>query len=299
MHVTFGLSLDSRQGPSRKNSLNEPVVGRMGLLELLETYLGLSRPEETLARRVTSYVGHLKKHADRPRFYSRSLEADSVGTGAKLLAWRDEWRLAGWDGTAPADGPRRLQEMALVEQTAFDDIPPGEAERLFEVLACLATERTPIQSVLLVDPLESFPSVWRRVLDLLPNVSQWQPEPQGHGQLRQLQERAIQALRDGQLRALEGPIADDSVVLARASTRETAEHWLSATCRYRTRQCGGHPGTESVTTDAANAHHEGSQGSTLTVGQYGFSTGPARRHQTRAPDGGSGRTARRPAVGLS
>lgn len=54
-----------------------------------------------------------------------------------------------------------------------------------------------------------------------------------------------------------------------------------------------------VSTDAANAHHEGSQGSTLTAGQYGFSTGQARRHQTCAPDGGSGRTARRSAVGLS
>ena len=231
MHITLGLSLDGRQGPSLKNTLNEPVVGRMGLLGLLEMYLGLSRPEVSQARRVTSYLGHLRRHADRPRFYSRSLEADSVGTSARLLAWRDEWRLAGWDGSTPADGPRRLQEMALVEQSAFGDIPPGEAERLTEVLTSLATERTPIQTVLLVDPLESFPAVWRRVLALLPNVTQWQPEPQGAGQLRQLQERAVQALQDGQLEALASPIADGSVVLVQASTRETAEHWLSATCR--------------------------------------------------------------------
>ena len=103
MHITLGLSLDGRQGPSLKNTLNEPVVGRMGLLGLLEMYLGLSRPEVSQARRVTSYLGHLRRHADRPRFYSRSLEADSVGTSARLLAWRDEWRLAGWDGSTPAD----------------------------------------------------------------------------------------------------------------------------------------------------------------------------------------------------
>lgn len=231
MHITLGLNLDGRQGPSLKNTLNEPVVGRMGLLGLLETYLGLSKPEVSQARRVTSYLGHLRRHADRPRFYSESLEADSVGTSARLLAWRDEWRLAGWDGSAPADSPRRLQEMALVEQSAFGDIPPGEAERLTEVLVSLATERTPIQAVLLVDPLASFPVVWQRVLALLPNVTQWQPEPQGSGQLRQLQERAIRALQDGQLEPLEMPVADGGVVLVQASTRETAEHWLSATSR--------------------------------------------------------------------
>lgn len=157
MHITLGLHLDSHLGPSRKDTLGEPVLGRMGLLGLLETYLGLSHPEATLARRVTSYLGHLSKHADQPCFYSRSLEADSVGTSAKLLEWRDEWRLGGWDGTAPADSPRRLLDMAQVEQSAMGDIPPGEAERLSAVLASLATERTPIESVLLVDPLESFP----------------------------------------------------------------------------------------------------------------------------------------------
>lgn len=38
MHVTFGLSLDARQGASEQNSFNAPVVGRLGLLSLLETY---------------------------------------------------------------------------------------------------------------------------------------------------------------------------------------------------------------------------------------------------------------------
>jgi hypothetical protein len=115
MRITLGLHLDSRQGPSRIDALGEPILGRMGLLGLLETYLGLSRPEVTLAHRITSYLGHLRKHDDQARFYSRSLEADSVGTSAKLLAWRDEWRLGGWNGTAPADSPKRLLDMVQVE----------------------------------------------------------------------------------------------------------------------------------------------------------------------------------------
>ena len=44
MHVTFGLYLDARQGPSPTHRFNQPVVGRLGFLSLLETYLGLAKP---------------------------------------------------------------------------------------------------------------------------------------------------------------------------------------------------------------------------------------------------------------
>lgn len=231
MRITFGLHLDSCQGPSRRNALNEPVVGRLGLLGLLETYLGLSRPDVSAARRVTAYLGHLRQHADSPRFYSRSLEADSVGTAAKLLSWRDEWRLGGWDGTAPAGAPRRLQELALVEQTAVADIPAGEAERLADVLAALAVQRTPIESVVLVDPPESFPLAWRKVLALLPNKVLWHPEPLGAGQLGHLQALAFHATYYRQLEVIDGSIDTDRVMLVQAGSRETAEHWLSAISR--------------------------------------------------------------------
>ncbi|WP_153135333.1 PD-(D/E)XK nuclease family protein [Paraburkholderia agricolaris] len=231
MHIILGLSLDSRLGPSRKDALDQPVVGPMGLLGFLETWLGLSRPEVSAAQRVASYLGHLHRQTGQPRFYGRSLEADGVGTSAKLLSWRDEWRMGGWDGTAPADSPKRLREMAEVEHSAMGNIPPGEAERLAAVLAALETERTPIESVLLVDPLDSFPRLWREVLSRLPDVREWQPEPQGDGLLRALQQHAFEAVTQGELRPLVNPIADGSVVLVQASTREAAEHWLSAHCR--------------------------------------------------------------------
>lgn len=231
MRITLGVHLDSRQGPSRENVFDAPVLGRLGLLDLLETHLGLARLGVSRARRVTRYLGYLRQHEDQPRFYSRSLQADSIGTAAKLLAWRDELLLAGWDGNTPADAPRRLLEMALIEQSASGDIEPGEAERLSIVTTALTQEGTQIESVLLMDPFESFPFAWRKVLALLPNVKLLQYEPQGQGQLRQLQELAIQALRDGHFQALEGPITDSSVLLAQASTREVAEHWFSAFCR--------------------------------------------------------------------
>lgn len=111
MHVTLGLKLDSRLGPSNQDTLDEPVVGPLGLLGLLETWLGLSRPDVSVAQRVTSYLGHLRKQAAPSWFYSRSLQADSVGTSAKLLSWRDDWRLGGWNGAVPAGSPCRLVEL--------------------------------------------------------------------------------------------------------------------------------------------------------------------------------------------
>ncbi|WP_343654269.1 PD-(D/E)XK nuclease family protein [Paraburkholderia caribensis] len=228
MRIIFGLGLDSHRGPSSENSFNSPTVGPLGLLDLLETYLGLARPRVSAARRVTAYLGHLRQHDDGGRFYSASLHADSVGTAAKLLGWRDELRLGGWNGSSFDDSPRRIQELAQVERTAHGDIAPGQAERLAAVEYKLATERTPIDSVVLVDPLETFPLAWRRVLTLLPAVAEWEAQPHGHGELRALQELAGRAVYEGKLPGILPAASDGTVTLVQATSRATAEHWLSA-----------------------------------------------------------------------
>lgn len=137
MHVTFGLFLDARQGPSLMNLFNSPVVGRLGFLSLLETYLGLSAPETSTSKRVAVYCGLLLAHDNNSRFYSESLKTDSIGTAARLLAWRDEWRLGGWNGSAQPTHPSRLQELAAIEKEALEVLPPGEAERLNLVIQAL------------------------------------------------------------------------------------------------------------------------------------------------------------------
>ena len=228
MHVTFGLSLDARQGPSLQNSFNAPVVGRLGFLSLLETYLGLAKPEVAAAQRVAIYMGHLQRHDDGTRFYSASMRVDSVGTAAKLLSWRDEWLLGGWRGTALASHPVRLRELALVESTAVS-IPAGEATRLQLVEEMLKkTGPSPIASVSLVDPLEDFPSLWRRVLACLPGVEVKNPIPHGEGALRALQEKAILVMSGKEPLSNIPSIEDGSVQLVRTLSFFTAEHWLSA-----------------------------------------------------------------------
>lgn len=228
MHITFGLFLDSRQGPSPTNFFNTPIVGRLGFLSLLETYLGLSAPEASKARRVAIYSGLLRVHDNNSRFYSESLKADSIGTAARLLAWRDEWRLGGWDGSANPEHPSRIQELASIEKAALETLPPGEAERLHLVMQALsASGPGPIKSVHLVDPPEDFPLLWRQVLERLPAVEVRLPEPQGAGQLRALQEQALTVLAGGSAGNLTAQ-TDGSVLLVRALAATTAEHWLSA-----------------------------------------------------------------------
>lgn len=228
MHVTFGLYLDARQGPSPTNYFNQPVVGRLGFLSLLETHLGLAKPDVTSARRVAVYSGLLRAHDNGGRFYSESFQADSIGTAARLLAWRDEWRLGGWGGNAQPEHPLRLRELAAIETAAAGTLPAGEAERLLLVKQALqATGPGPIKSLQLVDPLEDFPVLWRQVIELLPEVQVLLPAPQGTGSLRLVQEQAL-ALIAGDASAKPDLPTDGSVRLIRSLSVTTAEHWLSA-----------------------------------------------------------------------
>jgi len=107
LHITFGLDLDACQGPSPEDHLARPVVGRLGMLSLLETWLGLATPEVGHARRVAVYLGALRQVDGPQRFYHRSLAADDVGTAAHLLDWRDTWALAGWAGQGSEAAPPR------------------------------------------------------------------------------------------------------------------------------------------------------------------------------------------------
>lgn len=233
MHVTFGLFLDARQGPSATRFFNSPVVGRLGFLSLLETYLGLSAPEASTAKRVAIYSGLLRAYDNGSRFYSESLKADSLGTAARLLAWRDEWRLGGWDGSANPEHPSRIQELAAIEKATLETLPPGEAERVQQVVEALTMFGPgPIKSVHVVDPPEDFPFLWRQVLERLPAVEVRLPEPQGVGQLRAVQEHALNVLTGDAADAL-GELSDGSILLVRALAVTTAEHWLSAQHSYK------------------------------------------------------------------
>lgn len=229
MDVVLGVSLDSLQGPSAGSRFNAPALGPSGFLDVLETHLGLSAPEVPRAQRVAVYLSCLQS-VGAGLFYADSLEADAMGTAARLLAWRDEWRMGGWLGQ-PGHEPR-IRDQAAVEEVAARDLPPGEAERLEAVLRALRSgARVPVATVTLVDDLVLFPWLWRQVIALLPCVdgASSAPEliPQGTGDLRRVQDAACQLCQgDAPPEALP-PVADGSLLVVRSLSASTAEHWLS------------------------------------------------------------------------
>ena len=96
MKITLGLHLDGEHGWHPANRLGEPIVGPMGMLNLLETRLGLLRAECSHAERIVQYRECLKRCDGPDRFFHASFDVDPLGTAATLLSWRDTWWLHGW-----------------------------------------------------------------------------------------------------------------------------------------------------------------------------------------------------------
>lgn len=134
MHLQVGLLLDGQRGHAHVNELDALTTGPLGLLNVLETQLGLLRQEPSGADRVLQFREMLKKLDGPERFYHQSFAVDELGTASTLLAWRDQWHLHGWThgnvnplGSASS---RRLRDMADLEAHAHDKLAPGIGERL-------------------------------------------------------------------------------------------------------------------------------------------------------------------------
>lgn len=233
MDVVLGVSLDALQGPSAASRFNAPALGPSGFLDVLENHLGLSAPEVPRAQRVAVYLSCLQS-VGAGRFYAESLVADAMGTAARLLAWRDEWRMGGWLGQPGRES--RIRDLAAVEEVAARELPPGEAERLEAVLRALrAGARVPVSSVTLVDGQALFPWLWQQVLALLPcvgNVPSAETfaanlSAQGTGELRLVQDAALQLCQGDAPPDALPPVADGSLLVVRSLSASTAEHWLS------------------------------------------------------------------------
>ena len=173
MRIVFGLHLDGLNPATPRNAAGEITLGPRGLLQVLETQLGLPTPNAHPSEAPFSYLQCLRETTAPDRFFHRSLEIDPVNVARTLLDWREQWYEAGWDGAFPADAPTRLADMAAVEAIARNRVPPTDGQRLQRVAEALAERRTQIEQVELHTPLEDLPHVWQQVLHALP----WNPAP--------------------------------------------------------------------------------------------------------------------------
>src|ERR1700721_2678657 len=113
MKVGFGLSLDGYASLLPKQTLAMPICGPLGLLQLLETRLGLKAKTTSSALRVFQFRQVLEELAtERPMFFSESFTRDSYAVAETLLEWRDDLIEAGWDGLASADDTIGIKDLA-------------------------------------------------------------------------------------------------------------------------------------------------------------------------------------------
>ncbi|WP_037537420.1 PD-(D/E)XK nuclease family protein [Sphingomonas sp. PR090111-T3T-6A] len=169
MDIVFGLYADGGASPDHggdgHGTLGAPVVGPHGLLDIVETNVGLSEPPAAFLVRIAAWQAALAA-AGTDRFWSASLAVDGWSSARTLLAWRDMLVEAGW--SASDDWPAgRIADLAAAERLA-DDMPAGVADRLRRILPRIRpTIAGTIRRVRLIDPKPLHSIGWRNLLDAL------------------------------------------------------------------------------------------------------------------------------------
>jgi CRISPR/Cas system-associated exonuclease Cas4 (RecB family) len=169
MHIVFGWELDGSSHPQTANgaaaAIGQPVVGPNGLLDILESTLGLLGPNTPAAVRIARYLERLRSLDDGSRFYSRSFARDAWATAKQILAWRDELYASGWQGQPIESAGARLETMASIETATGQPLGNSRGERLHAVLEILTKgHELPIERIDVVPSEERLPTMWRRLL---------------------------------------------------------------------------------------------------------------------------------------
>ena len=226
MLITFGMQLDGQRATRASNRLGALTVGPQGLLDILETQLGLVARQPCAAQRTATYRDCLA-HCNNPlRFYHASFSSDELGVAAALLAWRGDLYLHGWDGRVGADASQRLKDLAEIETQARVQVAPSMGQRLQNVAKALGSRRPPIKTVLLADAFELYPLAWQLVLNHLPNERLEKPEGTAQGFLGQLQMQLRQSIAGVEVTPIQWQ-EDGTVQVVQAQTRALAASWLS------------------------------------------------------------------------
>lgn len=131
------------------------TVGQLGFIDLLSQWLGVDTRATPQAERIAATLAALR--GLQGGFWSASYMVDPWATARRVLDMRDALLLAGWDGTAGPDTPPRVADLAA--------LPPPPAG-LPDVLRALCTTALPffLPRVALLEPLELWPPLWRRLL---------------------------------------------------------------------------------------------------------------------------------------
>jgi ATP-dependent helicase/nuclease subunit B len=175
MRIVFGWSLD--RAPWTTDDTGTTVVtGPLGMLGILQTRLGTTRPTVDHAVRIAQYRSLLAR-VDHP-WYRRSFASDPWNTSRHLLELRDEAIEAGWNPNSKASdysAHPRLDALAEVERLVVlgpahanaATLVPGRSDDLREVLDLLrlhsAVWPLGIETIELRDARTALPQVWQDI----------------------------------------------------------------------------------------------------------------------------------------
>ena len=226
VNITVGLGLE---GPLIDRF--EPGVGAIKggparILSWLESQLGLEQPVTGFTERVLQYLSCLKSHDNPARFYHESLKVDALAVSRTVLAWRDQWYLAGWQGGSLTDATRRLLDITEVEVSASERVADNEGQRVQRVLVALDDVELSLV-VTSVDPIEAYPAVWRSLLVRL-NTNCKPPHTEvvaaAGSDLASLQQSLLSGVVPAEPLVLTG---DGSIRILRAPSRSLSAAWLA------------------------------------------------------------------------
>ena len=169
MDLTFSWFVDGGGWPERPGggapALDSAVVGPNGLLDVVETMLGLGRPVIANVARIAVYRLKIEA-AGGARFWSESFSIDPWSSARELLRWRDELIEAGWRPGVGA-ARRRLGDLAAAENEG-PALPHGRADRLRAAIGDLdAGGEVRLRAIRLVDARDTLPAGWRALIDAL------------------------------------------------------------------------------------------------------------------------------------
>lgn len=225
--IVFGLFADGSASPAHGGdalgALGAPVLGPLGLIDHLETRLGLGGLPSAQVVRIAALEAALEA-LDGEFFWSRSLAQDPWATARTLLDWHDQLIGLGWKADREWSSPR-LRDLAVMTLAATD-LPPGLSDRGEAVMTRLTKITVkPVDRLRLIDRREHISSMLRRLVDQLEALGtkiEQIPIDSSADPLSSLGKLQRWIVSGG---LLEGP-ADGSVVLASATNGPVAADLL-------------------------------------------------------------------------
>lgn len=173
MKIEFGWHLDRAPWAYTQPGLNHVRVGRKNFTALLQTRLGITRPDTGHAERVSQYLERLRAIDSPGDWFHESFEVDPWSTAQELLAARDDAVANGWDGTLPepepgASEPSPLLRTLAAAEKAASPLAASLADDIAELVTALDSPLPlGIDELILQHPEHSFPKVWQLVIGKL------------------------------------------------------------------------------------------------------------------------------------